>query len=69
MGYRVRIFPANGRSGYLQWGRLAPAYSQGTYYPHPSNACKAAESWIKRHPDGRAQVEIYSSGEVIREFN
>lgn len=68
MGYRVRIFPANGRSGFLEWGRLAPSYGKGTYYPHPSNAHAAAERWVKRHPGGRAQIEVYSSGEIVSEI-
>jgi hypothetical protein len=68
MGYRVKIYPRAGRSGWLEWGKLAPAYSQGTYYPHPSAANAAAGRWVKKHPGGRAEVVIYSSGEVVNEF-
>lgn len=67
MGYRVKIYPSGGRAGWLEWGRLAPAYSKGTYYPHPTHAIRAAESWAKKHPGGRAEVQIYSSGEVTHE--
>lgn len=68
MGYRVKIFPLHGRSGYMEYGRVAQAYRKGTYYPHPSSANVAAQRWAKNHPGGRAQVEIYSTGEVIGEF-
>ena len=67
MGYRVKIYPSAGRSGWLEWGRLASSYSKGTYYPHPSNAIAAAKRWVDRHPNGRAEVQIYTTGEVIHE--
>lgn len=68
MGYSVKIFPPNGRSGFLQYGRLAPAYSQGTYYSHPSAARKAAESYVAKHAGRRAQVVMYRTGELVDEF-
>lgn len=67
MGYRVKAFPTNGHAGYLSYGNIGPAYNQGTYYPHPSNAIRAAQTWVNRHPGGRAQIEIYRTGEVVDE--
>lgn len=68
MGYRVKIYPSDGRSGWLEWGKRASAYSQGTYYANPSAAYRAAETWVKKHPAGRAEVLIYTTGEIVREF-
>lgn len=68
MGYRVKIYPSAGRSGWLEWGKLASSYNQGTYYSHPSAAKKAAGNWVKKHPGGRAEVVIYSTGEVVNEL-
>lgn len=68
MGYSVRITPSNGRTGFLQRGALAPAWSIGTYYPNPCHARVAAISWIKRHPGGRAEILKFKTKEPIEVF-
>lgn len=50
MGYYIRCFPSNSASGYLSWGKVQRAWNQGTYYPHPANAEKAAQSWLRTQP-------------------
>lgn len=68
MGYSVKIFPPNGRSGFLFRGALAPVYSQGTYYDSPSAATKAAKAYVSKMAGRRAQVVLYRTGELVEEF-
>lgn len=65
MGYSVKIYPPNGRSGLLKRGGLAPAWSVGTYYDHPSGARKAAKSWVAKHPEGRAEIIRFMTRDLV----
>jgi len=65
MGYLVRIKPEAGRSGMLQRGGLAPVWSMGTYYHHPSAARNAANGWVAKHPGGRAEILKFTTQEVV----
>lgn len=67
MGYHVKAYPPAGRSGFIEWGRLAPPHGLGTYYSHPSAAKLAAENWVKKHPGGRAEIIIYRMGAIVDE--
>ena len=68
MGYSVVITPVAGRRGLLKRGNLAPAWSIGTYYHHPSSARRAALSWLSQHPGGKAEIIKFKDKSVIESY-
>ena len=65
MGYKVAIVGPSGRKTYLRRGKEIESAAQATWYPHPSNAERAADSHRKRL--GRQSVLVYVENWVTRE--
>jgi hypothetical protein len=58
MGYHVQVVGPAGRVTYLRRGKEVSSAEEATWYPHPSNAKRAAEAYRKRVAGQRVLVDI-----------
>lgn len=63
--YVTRIVLLDGVERFLVRGRLTDNADAATHYPHPSNACRAAEAFKRAHP-GRLYTDVIDSRDPER---
>jgi hypothetical protein len=65
MGYIAKAIPIDAPAGFLSHGCVMPAWRQGTWYPHPSTARRAASAWLRRNPGASVVILDYLTRKEI----